>query len=99
MVSLGKTQTYSNSGVSLLTVHASKGLEYDVVFLTGVNEGTFPDYRAKGNKEYKEEVNNMFVAITRAKRECYLTYPIYKQMPWGDIKFQRPSSFIKMMEL
>lgn len=98
-VSLGKTQTHSNSGISLLTVHMSKGLEYDVVFLMGLNEGTFPDYRAKKHKELKEEFNNMFVALTRARRLCYITFPQYKLMPWGDMKLQSPSIFISKMGL
>ncbi|QDZ94599.1 ATP-dependent helicase [Bacillus altitudinis] len=98
-VSLGKTQTHDNSGVSLLTVHMSKGLEYDVVFLVGMNEGTFPDYRANSVKELNEELNNMFVALTRARRVCYVTYPQYKLMPWGSIKYQYPSRFIKKMDI
>ncbi|MCY9002868.1 ATP-dependent helicase [Peribacillus frigoritolerans] len=98
-VSLGKTQTHDSSGISLLTVHMSKGLEYDVVFLIGLNDGTFPDYRAKSHKELKEELNNMFVALTRARRVCYITYPQYKLMPWGSSKYQYPSSFISKMEL
>ncbi|MFC4321329.1 ATP-dependent helicase [Litchfieldia salsa] len=93
-VSLGKTQTHDNSGISLLTVHMSKGLEYDIVFLIGLNEGTFPDYRAKSHKELKEELNNMFVALTRARRVCYITYPQTKIMPWGDSRYQSPSNFI-----
>lgn len=98
-VSLGRTQTQNDTGVSLLTVHMSKGLEYDIVFLVGLNEGTFPDYRAKEKKEYQEELNNMFVAITRARRVCYLTYPNFKIMPWGDVKRQYPSKFIELMKL
>ena len=98
-VSLGKTQSHDNSGVSMLTVHMSKGLEYDIVFLIGLNEGTFPDYRAKSDKEQKEELNNMFVAITRARRVCYITFPQFKVMPWGDMKIQHPSTFISKMEL
>lgn len=98
-VSLGRTQTQNDSGVALLTVHMSKGLEYDIVFLVGLNEGTFPDYRAKEEKEYQEELNNMFVAITRAKRVCYLTYPNFKLMPWGELKYQYPSRFIELMDL
>lgn len=93
-VALGMTQNYDSEGISLLTVHMSKGLEFDVVFIMGVNEGTFPDYRAKSNKEIKEERNNMFVSITRAKRVCYLTYPKLKMMPWGSEKRQNPSRFI-----
>ncbi|WP_316572943.1 ATP-dependent helicase [Neobacillus sp. YIM B06451] len=96
-VSLGKTQSHNNSGISLLTVHMSKGLEYDIVFLIGLNEGTFPDYRAKSHKELKEEFNNMFVALTRARRVCYITYPTSKIMPWGDSKYQYPSTFLSKM--
>ena len=97
-VSLGRTQMYDNSGVSLLTVHMSKGLEFNIVFLLGMNEGTFPDYRAVTEQSYKEELNNMFVALTRAKRMCFLTYPQSKTMPWGKTKIQSPSRFIKMIE-
>jgi len=98
-ISLGRTQTHDTSGVSLLTVHMSKGLEYEVVFLIGLNEGTFPDYRASNEKEFEEESNNMFVALTRAKRICYLSYPQYKLMPWGKMKYQYPSKFIGMLGL
>ncbi|MCM3133450.1 ATP-dependent helicase [Paenibacillus polysaccharolyticus] len=99
LVSIGKTYSFNKSGISLLTVHGSKGLEYDVVFLIGITEGVFPDYRAKGEKEKREEVNNMFVAITRAKRECYITFPLSRKMPWGDFKPQKASRFIELIEL
>ena len=59
----------SGEGVALLTVHSSKGLEFDVVFLATA-EGTFPDWRATGAKEQAEEVRNAFVAVTRSKRFC-----------------------------
>lgn len=96
-ISLGKTQDVSgDKGVALLTAHMSKGLQYEVVFVVGLSEGTFPDYRAvsTGGKEMEQEKNNMFVAATRAKRLCYFTYPRYKRMPWGDTKFQRKSRFL-----
>lgn len=96
-ISLGKTQDVSgDKGVALLTAHMSKGLQYEVVFVVGLSEGTFPDYRAVsiGGKEMEQEKNNMFVAATRAKRLCYFTYPRYKKMPWGDTKFQKKSRFL-----
>lgn len=96
-VALGKTQIVDGiTGVSLLTAHMSKGLQYEVVFVVGLSEGTFPDYRAvqAGGKALDQEKNNMYVAVTRAKRLCYLTYPCMKKMPWGDSKAQRPSQFI-----
>lgn len=101
-ISLGKTQDVSsNNGVSLLTAHMSKGLQYDVVFVIGLSEGTFPDYRAvnSGGSEMEQEKNNMYVAVTRAKRLCYLSYPRYKKMPWGDIKRQAQSRFIKELDI
>ncbi len=97
-IALGKTQDVSaNKGVSLLTAHMSKGLQYEIVYVIGLNEGTFPDYRAiiNGGKALEQEKNNMFVAVTRAKRICYLTFPDYKLMPWGNLKFQSKSRFIE----
>lgn len=97
-ISLGKTQDVSgDKGVALLTAHMSKGLQYEAVFVVGLSEGTFPDYRAvaAGGKEIEQEKNNMFVAATRAKRLCYFTYPRYKKMPWGgELKYQSKSRFL-----
>ena len=96
-ISLGKTQDISvDKGIALLTAHMSKGLQYEVVFVAGLNEGTFPDYRAfnSGKKELEQEKNNMYVAVTRAKRLCYLTYPKVKMMPWGESKEKKKSRFL-----
>jgi len=96
-IALGKTQDLdSDSGVALLTAHMSKGLEFEVVFVIGLTEGTFPDYRAVsvGDDAIEQEKNNMYVAATRAKRLCYLSYPLIKKMPWGDNKPQQASRFI-----
>lgn len=97
-ISLGKTrETEDNNGIAFLTAHMSKGLQFDVVFIIGLSEGTFPDYRAikAGGSQLSQEMNNMYVAVTRAKRLCYMTYPARKRMPWGDIKNQSPSRYIK----
>jgi DNA helicase II / ATP-dependent DNA helicase PcrA len=85
----------------LSTVHASKGLEFEIVFLMGMNQGSFPDYRAlqKGEKAIQEERNNAYVAVTRAKRCIYLTYPKSKKMPWGGDKLQEVSCFIKNLPI
>lgn len=101
-ISLGKTQDITNDkGVALLTAHMSKGLQYEVVFVVGLSEGTFPDYRAvnNGDVEMAQEINNMYVAVTRAKRLCYLSYPEWKMMPWGSKSHQRPSRFLDDFEL
>ncbi|MDC3191820.1 ATP-dependent helicase [Pseudoalteromonas elyakovii] len=88
-------ETAQGEGITLSTVHTMKGLEKDIVFLIGMVEGVFPDYRAKTAQEIEEEKNSAFVAVTRAKRWLYITYPQKRTMPWGDIKFQSPSRFIK----
>jgi DNA helicase-2/ATP-dependent DNA helicase PcrA len=96
---LGKLYENSeNSGLVLSTVHTIKGLEKDVVFLMGMCEGIFPDYRARGEQAIEEERNNAFVAVTRAKRWIYITYPKQRIMPWGEIKIQKPSRFIQEMQ-
>jgi DNA helicase-2/ATP-dependent DNA helicase PcrA len=81
--------------VALLTVHSAKGLEFDVVFIAGMAQGVFPDYRSIGHpREMAEEVRNAFVAVTRARRLLYMTFPKVRIMPWGDEKTQTPSQFI-----
>jgi DNA helicase II / ATP-dependent DNA helicase PcrA len=81
-------------GVTLSTVHTMKGLEKDIVFLIGMCEGVFPDYRAKTAQEIEEERNSAFVAVTRARRWLYVSYPQKRTMPWGDVRYQTPSRFI-----
>ncbi|PQK74416.1 DNA helicase UvrD [Pantoea ananatis] len=85
-------------GLTLSTVHTMKGLEKDIVFLIGMCEGVFPDYRANTAKDLDEERNNAFVAVTRAKRWLYVTYPKQRMMPWGDRKYQRKSRFVTEIE-
>jgi DNA helicase-2/ATP-dependent DNA helicase PcrA len=91
---LGNTQKTILEGVALLTVHSSKGLEFDVVCIAGMAEGTFPDYRATSAKALAEERRNAFVAVTRSKRLLYLSYPTTRVMPWGGIRSQAPSRFL-----
>jgi DNA helicase-2/ATP-dependent DNA helicase PcrA len=92
-VALGTTQQPRQDGVALLTVHSAKGTEFDVVFVVGMSEGTFPDFRAKG-EAMREEQRNAFVAVTRSRRLLYLSYPRMKRMPWGDLRAQAPSRFL-----
>jgi len=88
---------YDPKGLTLSTVHTMKGLEKDIVFLMGMCEGVFPDYRAKLPHEIDEERNSAFVAVTRSRRWIYITYPQKKKMPWGDVKAQRASRFVTQM--
>ena len=94
-IALGITNVSNEAGITLSTVHMSKGLEFDVVFIMGLNEGVFPDYRAlNDSKQLDEEQHNMFVSITRSKRLCYLSYPLIRVMPWGDLRTQKPSRYL-----
>ncbi|HMP30241.1 MAG TPA: ATP-dependent helicase [Saprospiraceae bacterium] len=82
-LAMGITKAQSQYGLTLATVHTVKGLEYYVVFLIGMGQGTFPDYRAIRKGDLEEEKNNAYVAVTRAKRELYISYPMSKSVPWG----------------
>jgi len=98
-LALGKlTSASNNNALTLSTVHTMKGLEKDIVFLMGMCEGVFPDYRATTKKELEEERNNAFVAVTRAKRWLFVSYPQQRVMPWGSPRFQTASSFFKEMK-
>lgn len=97
-VALGTTQQPRQDGIALLTVHSAKGLEFDVVIIMGMVEGTFPDYRAKGSA-LLEEKRNAFVAVTRSKRLLGFSYPKRKLMPWGSVKKQKASRYLKDLGL
>jgi len=98
-LALGKlTSNSNNGGLTLSTVHTMKGLEKDIVFLIGMCEGIFPDYRATSNKEIEEERNNAFVAVTRAKRWLFVSYPQQRMTQWGGSRFQTASRFFMEMK-
>jgi DNA helicase-2/ATP-dependent DNA helicase PcrA len=100
-MALGKTHPLSqHSGVTLSTVHTMKGQEFDIVFLIGMDDETFPDFRAvkSGGIEMIQEKNNLYVAFTRAKRFLYVSWPQNRLMPWGDNKRRRISRFIKDLQ-
>ncbi|MFS1911126.1 ATP-dependent helicase [Vibrio sp. 10N.286.48.B7] len=97
-MTLGKLDSATQGkGLTLSTVHTMKGLEKDIVFLIGMCDGVFPDYRATSQKDLNEEKNNAFVAVTRAKRWLYISYPQYRMMPWGKDKFHQVSRFISTL--
>ncbi|UWR98040.1 ATP-dependent helicase [Phaeobacter inhibens] len=89
----------TDAGLTLSTVHTMKGLEKDIVFLMGFCEGTFPDYRANTEVKINEERNTAFVAVTRARRWLFVSYPRSRMMPWGSARSQQPSRFIAEMGL
>ena len=88
----------NEKSVTLMTLHASKGLEFPVVFLAGLEEGMFPNARTIGqyesSTELEEERRLMYVGITRAKDLLHLTWAQRRRV-WGDIKFFPPSRFIE----
>jgi DNA helicase-2/ATP-dependent DNA helicase PcrA len=79
----------------LSTVHQAKGLEFDVVFLIMLCEGLFPSNRSMETEEGEEEERRlMYVAVTRARDELYLSYPLIRAMGGGGDLMQRPSRFL-----
>lgn len=97
-VALGTTQQPKQEGLALLTMHSAKGLEFDVVVIMGMAEGTFPDYRAK-DTGLQEEKRNAFVAVTRSKRLLCFSYSKTKVMPWGSVRSQTPSRYLRELGL
>ncbi len=95
---LTKNNNIKESGICLSTVHTMKGQESEIVFLIGMDDGTFPDFRAinKGGEELQQEKNNTYVAFTRAKRFLFVTFPKNRLMPWGDMKSRQKSRFLKI---
>lgn len=97
-IALGQVaDSYDPQGLTLSTVHTMKGLEKDIVFLVGMCEGVFPDYRAVLKKDLDEEMNSAFVAVTRAKRWIFISYPRQRVMPWGSSKAQLASRFLTIL--
>ena len=87
-MTLGTTNVaVEQHGISLSTVHTMKGQENNIVILMGMDDNTFPDYRAvqQGGNAMDQERNNLYVAITRAKRYLFITYPLQRTMPWGGV--------------
>lgn len=83
------------STVKLMTLHNSKGLEFNTVFLVGLEEGLFPHLNAQEDLESLEEERRLFyVGMTRAKRHLFLTGSTYRFM-WGSPRFMTPSRFLK----
>lgn len=83
--------------VSLMTVHASKGLEFPTVFVVGLEENIFPSAIVSTLRELEEERRLLYVAITRAEKHCVLT-SAKNRFRYGKIEFGNPSRFIKEID-
>ena len=95
------TQTDKNEEgdqVSLMTIHLSKGLEFPVVHLVGLEENLFPSFMSSSTREELEEERRLFyVALTRAEKQAYFSYAV-SRFQWGKITDAEPSRFLSEMD-
>lgn len=88
----------SKNNVRLMTIHAAKGLEFPVVFVTGLEEGIFPSANSL-EEEFgvEEERRLLYVAITRSMKNCYLLFA-QSRLKYGSVQYSIPSRFISEAE-
>ena len=90
-------QSAGNDAVTLMTVHVAKGLEWPIVFITGLEDGLFPSLREREGQsedtQLEEERRLAYVAITRARFKLVLTHARTRRV-WGEIRLQGPSRFL-----
>ncbi|MEO6940649.1 MAG: UvrD-helicase domain-containing protein [Candidatus Kapaibacterium sp.] len=89
----------TKNAVTLMTLHAAKGLEFPVVCIAGMEEGLFPNQMTAGDRvQLEEERRLLYVGITRAMRKCYLFYAL-SRMRFGESSMPLPSRFLAEIEL
>ena len=95
------TQTDKNADgdqVSLMTIHLSKGLEFPVVHVVGLEENLFPSFMSSSTREELEEERRLFyVALTRAEKQVFFTYAV-SRFQWGKITSAEPSRFLSEVD-
>lgn len=89
--------TEDKNAVRLMTVHAAKGLEFDYVFITGLEDGLFPHAGREEAPDPEEERRLFYVALTRARRKLYLTYTSVRTI-FGSPTVNAPSEFLLDIE-
>ena len=95
---LAKKEGKKKDGVKLMTVHAAKGLEFNTVFVVGLENGLFPHERDGADAIDAEEERRLFyVALTRAKERAYMTYAASRQI-FGSRNLTMPSEFITVLD-
>jgi DNA helicase-2/ATP-dependent DNA helicase PcrA len=83
--------------VTVMTIHSSKGLEFDVVYIVGVEENLFPSQMVSSMQDIEEERRLFYVALTRARRNVFLSYA-GTRFRWGSVAASSPSRFIKEID-
>lgn len=83
----------ASNAVTLMTIHSAKGLEFDSVFVVGVEEELLPSAMCTTEQDVEEERRLFYVAITRAKQRCYISYS-KTRFRWGSILYPQPSRFL-----
>ncbi len=83
----------SNDVVTMMTIHASKGLEFEYVFIAGIEEELLPSSMSESERDIEEERRLFYVAITRAKSRCMMSYA-KSRFRWGNISYSHPSRFL-----
>ena len=98
MTDMDKEDPEDRNKVTLMTVHSAKGLEYDYVYIVGLEENLFPSQRAAESPEGMEEERRLFyVALTRAKVAAVISYAEMR-FKWGNMEFSRPSCFLREID-
>lgn len=93
-----KTAGSEDSSLKLMTLHNSKGLEFESVFIVGLEEDLFPHLNSKNSFEEIEEERRLFyVGMTRAKKYLFITHSQFRFL-WGGVKFATPSRFLKELD-
>jgi len=86
---------FGAKSVTLMTIHSAKGLEFPIVFMTGLEEGIFPTGRSLQNDDSIEEERRLcYVAITRAQKQLYISYAT-QRMLYNQVNYNAPSRFLK----
>lgn len=90
---LGRDDPRDKEGVTLITMHNTKGLEFDRVFVAGLEEELFPGRANESDDDIEEERRIFYVAVTRARKDLYLLCARARKI-WGRTSFQHPSRFL-----
>ena len=93
-----KIENAKDDSLKLMTLHNSKGLEFETVFIVGLEEDLFPHVNSKNSIEEIEEERRLFyVGMTRAKKNLYITHSLSRYM-FGGVKLSLPSRFLKELD-